>query len=72
MKHQLYFVRGSTPEGTNQDLLVVAGSETQARQFWESYYDKLQDSEDIQWVGAVPGVVPNVQPGPISWEVIHK
>lgn len=70
MNMKLFYVRGSTDEGINQDLLVVAEKAEDCVPMWRKTYE-LEHSP--MWVGEVPGVVPapGTQPGPIDWGRIN-
>lgn len=68
--NQLFFVRADDVDGNNQDLLVVAPLQADAFEFWRKHYE-LAEQEMPEWVRPVPGVTPNREPGPISWDEIE-
>ncbi len=65
----LFFVRADSADGENLDLLVVATDKAQAQTYWAEHYDTSASA--IQWVGAVPGVAPTGDDGPIDWEAVR-
>ena len=69
-RNQLFFIAAKTPDGDSHDLHVVAPDVAEATTFWRAHWE-LEDSDSPEWVGAIPGVEPTCEPGPISWEVIN-
>lgn len=71
MALNIYFVRSDSVDGDNQDLLVRAAASEDCPAIWREAFG-LDDTDEPQWVGQVPGVVStSATPGAIDWGSIN-
>jgi hypothetical protein len=70
MLQNLFFVSAANDDCDSLDLLVKAQTKEEALSFWRTHF-ALDEHALPSWVGQVPGVSAQGDPGAIDWGTLN-